>query len=413
MSKKFFVVIISVTLGLFLLSLIGYYFILTGNDDGSSEGTSLFRNFFPFGNNTDSGQTPRVETPELPAPQNENNFTKKLRKISDNPVAGAGIVDVKAGTIIRHIEKATGHIFETELFSPNQNRISNTTIPMVYDAIWGNRALSLMARYLKEDDYTIDTYSLTVKEVPTLFATSSPSAENTISGKIFPINLGDISVYGGSVFYLEQNQDSSIGYISNFDGKNRKQIWNSPIKELLSQYVNPKTVALTTKPESGVLGFLYFVDTSSGSVRKILGEVPGLSTLVSPDASQIIYLSDGGGTLLSIYNPKAAYVRTLSQVTFPEKCVWSRKDSTVMYCAVPKESIGYGDLITWYKGFVSFTDDIWKIDTKNNTANIILNLSNESGEPIDVIKPLLSDNEQYLVFMNKRDNTLWSLDLTK
>jgi hypothetical protein len=40
-----------------------------------------------------------------------------------------------------------------------------------------------------------------------------------------------------------------------------------------------------------------------------------------------------------------------------------------------------------------------------------MDLSQESGMAIDVIKPILSDNEQYLIFINKIDNTLWSLDL--
>jgi hypothetical protein len=70
-------------------------------------------------------------------------------------------------------------------------------------------------------------------------------------------------------------------------------------------------------------------------------------------------------------------------------------------------------LISWYIGNISFRDDIWKYDLKNNTAVIIDNLTDESGIKIDVIKPQLSVNEKYLVFINKIDGTLWSLDLTK
>jgi len=405
MSKKLFIITVSVVLVLFLISLIGYYFMITRNSDTSSENPSGF-SFFPFGSNDDSTPTSSGEAGTEANKPSAQNYTAKLRKISATPVAGAGVLDVKAGTIIRHIEKATGHIYETELFSPNQNRISNTTIPTVYDAIWGNKNLSLIARYLKENDYTVDTYSLTIKEVST-------TTENTISGITFPSNISDVSIFGSTVFYLEQKQDSSIGYTSDFSGKNRRQIWNSPIKELLPQFVNGRTVALTTKPEQNIPGFLYFVDTSSGGIRKILGNINGLSSLTSPDAGQVLYLTEESDAILSIYNIKAKSARTLTPITFPEKCVWSKKDLNVIYCAVPRESLGGNSLISWYKGLVSFSDDIWKYDIKNNTADIAENLSAESGEPIDVVKLLLSDSEQYLVFINKRDNTLWSLDLSK
>ncbi|HEY0221172.1 MAG TPA: hypothetical protein VGC58_03045 [Candidatus Paceibacterota bacterium] len=67
----------------------------------------------------------------------------------------------------------------------------------------------------------------------------------------------------------------------------------------------------------------------------------------------------------------------------------------------------------WYKGIVSFSDDIWQYNTKDFTSKSLTDLKSESGEDVDVIKPILSENEQYLIFVNKKDNSLWSLDLTK
>ena len=401
MTKKRIIILISVVLGLFLIALIGYFFIIQGGPNAPGGIASKFKGFFPFGGEETPAPTPEPE-PTTPQPK-PTNYTQKLRKLSTAPVSGAGTLDVKAGTLVRYIEKATGHIYETELFSPNSNRISNTTIPVVYDAVWGNKNNSLVARYLRADNQSVDTYSLTVKEVAT-------SSENTISGIAFPSNIGDVSVFETNVFYLKRNLDSSTGFVSSFDGKKIKEIWNSPIRELLSQFVNVKTVALTTKPAQGMGGFLYFVDTSSGQIKKILANIPGLSTLVSPDGTQVLYLS---GNQIYIHDLKSGLSQKTTPVTFPEKCAWSKKDKNIIYCAVPKENIGGASLLSWYQGFISLTDDIWKYDIKNNTSSLIENLSNDSGESIDVIKPLLSENEQYLVFMNKRDNFLWSLDLMK
>ncbi len=407
MSKKLFIIIVCLILGLFLISLIGYYFIIQNNQGEPTSLVQGFKNFFPFGGN-DPIEEPGVVTPneETPIETPPKNFTQKLRKLSAEPVAGAGTLDIKAGTIVHYIEKATGHIFEVELFSPNQNRISNTTIPVVYDTIWGNKNNSLIARYLKDDDQTVDTYSLSLKSIST-------TTENTISGIAFPRDISDVSILGDSVFYLVKNNSSSAGYISNFDGSKRKQIWNSEIKELLSQYVNAKTIALTTKPAPNISGFLYFVDTTSGQVKKMLGDVSGLSTQVDSLGTQILFLEQGDGATLSLFDVKGKSTTNITPATFPEKCAWSKKDKYILYCAVPKEFIDGNSLTSWYKGFISYTDDIWKYDLKNNSSRIIDDLSIDSSQTIDVVKPILSENEQYLIFINKIDNTLWSLDLTK
>lgn len=407
MSKKTTYIIIFVFLGLVLLGLVGYYFISRDAGDGTSK-PNVFRNFFPFGGNENTENNTGTTTPEVGGGEIEKpvDFVAKLRKLSSEPVAGAGTLDVKAGTIVRYIEKATGHIFEVELFSPRQGRISNTTIPQAYDAIWGNKNNSLMARYLKDDNRTIETYSLTVKDTAT-------STENMITGISFPEKIADISVFGSSVFYLVQNAPYSYGYISNFDGKNIKQIWNYPISELLSQYVNSKTVALTTKPEETTEGFLYFVDTGNGAMKKILGNIMGLSTLVSDDATKVFYLNQADTPQVYSYNLKDNTTEQLTPATFPEKCAWSKKNKNIVYCAVPDEYLSNKTLTSWYRGQIQLNDDIWKYDLENNTSTIVMGLSSESGESIDVIKPILSEGDQYLIFVNKKDNSLWSLDLSK
>ena len=407
MSKKKIIITISVVLGLLLIALLGYYFILQGTEGETPGGiVSIFKNFFPFG----GGEPTPYATPQEPINQGggvtQEDYLQKLRKLSSEPVAGAGVVDVSAGTAVNYIEKATGHIYEVELFSASKVRISNTTFPLVYDAIWGNKNNSLIARYLKDDNFTVDTYSLSINGLST-------TSENTVSGSLFPSDITDISAINGGLFFLQKKSDSSSGFISGFDGKGAKQIWSSPVKEFLSQYVNSNTVALTTKPERNIPGFLYFVNTSTAAITRVLGDIPGLSTLVSPNAGKILLISSANQTSMYLYDNSAKTFTQTLPTTFPEKCLWSKKDSNTLYCAVPQSSLNSESLISWYKGMVSYSDDIWKYDLANNTADVIASLQSLSSETVDVIKPLLSEGEQYLVFINKIDGSLWSLDLTK
>ena len=410
MSKK--LIIIIPVLIIILAAIAGYYFFIAGGKSNSSNPvTNTFRNFFPFGGNgngstNNNSTTTNNQQNQNTLPTSNQSFTLKLRELSTEPVSGAGTFDITAGTVVHYIEKATGHIFEIELFSPKINRISITTLPTVADAIWGNKGISAIARYLKDDNQTVDTYSLSLKA-------NATSTDNVVTAIAFPKNISDVSVLGSSVFFLVQNSDSSEGIISNFDGSKKKEIWNSPIKELNSQYVNSGTVALNTKPAQNVPGYLYFVDTGTGGVKKILGDISGLTSISDPQALQTIYLEQNDSLQMYLYSLKSKVSTNITPTTFPEKCVWSKKDTSVVYCAVPNAVLDASSLTSWYKGQISFSDDIWKYNLKNNSSTIVSHLSTDADQTLDVYKPILSDNENYLVFMNKIDNSLWSLDLTK
>lgn len=404
MSKKNILLISSLVLGLIFVGLVVY--LLSINSKATSTGgISVFRKFFPFGGDTvivDDENNTATSTPKEEAPVNSENFKQSLRKISSEPVAGAGTLDIKSGTIVRYVEKATGHIYEVELFSPKHERISNTTIPLTYDALWGNKNNSLVARYLNSDDAQVESYYLTLN--------NSSSTENTLKSIALPKNIEDVSSFGANFFYLVQNTNSSTGYVSDFNGKN-KMIWSSDIKELTTQFVNSKIIALNTKPAQKISGYLYFVDTATGQNRRILGDISGLTTLSDPLGEKIALLSQDDSVRFMFYTVKTKAYVDINPITFPEKCVWSKKDTNVLYCAVPKDYISGNSLISWYKGLISYSDDIWKYDLKNNVSTIVGELSKASLVDIDVIKPVLSENEQYLVFINKKDNSLWSLDL--
>ncbi len=415
MSKKFFI-IITVVLVIFFLGLAGYYFFLQSNPSGTGNTpTSIFKNLFPFGQNTTSSTV--TTSSSTPQTQPQSNYVQKLRKIWADPTAGFDLIDVhNAGTMVRHIDGATSHIYETDLFSPRQDEISDTTIPTAYNGYLGTDPNSVIAQYVGSDDQSVATYLLSITAKMATTSTGALIATNdfTTTATALPANIESFAISSTTLFYLVQNQYSSTGFVSSIAGGKQKQVWSSPITELSAQFVNGTTVALTTKPYQNVPGYVYFVNTTTGSVKEALGNIPGLSTLVSPDAKRVLALSQGGGTAgLFVDTIAGGATQTITPTTFPEKCVWSKKNTDIIYCAVPQQTLDDTSLTSWYMGTTQFTDDIWQFDLKANTGHIIENLSSDSGELIDVEKPALSPSEQYFVFINKRDSALWSLDLTK
>lgn len=399
MSKKI-IIISTIVLLIFFVSLAGYYFIIQSNEGSSNGEPFSFKKFLPFGGDTPApvDQNPIIEPEEN---NTDINFAVKLRKLWSEPVAGAYIYDATEGSTVRLVERSTGHVYEVSLHSPESKRISNTTIPKVYDAIWMDKS-SFVAQYLEDDNQSVNTFIVKINE-PTASTT-----EGTSSGKLFGESIDNLSVGNNKIFYLENILSGSKGFLSSFTGESIKQIWNSPIAGFQTQNINATNVAIFTKPYQNIEGFLYFINTNSGSSRKILGNLPGLTVLVSPDALNVITLTQSDSNVFSIYNISKNENLRLSPATFPEKCVWSKKDTKIFYCAVPKESLSSSSLVSWYLGMTSFNDSIWKYSTENSSAEIVDGLDKEG---IDVIKPTLNDSEKYLIFTNKKDGSLWSLDL--
>ena len=163
---------------------------------------------------------------------------------------------------------------------------------------------------------------------------------------------------------------------------------------------NNKTITVTTKPASNVPGYAYVINSDKRDFNKILGEINGLTTLASPDGKKWFLCSDNNLSL-SIFNTETENSNLLGVKTLPEKCVWGTT-SDIVYCAVPKfiDRGQYPD--SWYQGEVSFSDQIWKIDVVSGNTIMLLDSASLGGEEVDGIKLNLDENQNFLLFVNKK-----------
>ncbi|MFA6095793.1 MAG: hypothetical protein WC767_03045, partial [Candidatus Paceibacterota bacterium] len=122
--------------------------------------------------------------------------------------------------------------------------------------------------------------------------------------------------------------------------------------------------------------------------------------------------SAGGDSITSaIYSVPEDALSLLSLNTLSDKCVWSKKFKTTVYCAVP-QSIPRGTYPDdWYRGTVSFSDNLWKIDAASMETDLILNPSFEGGGDMDMTRLDIDGNDEHLIFLDKNDLSLWELDL--
>ena len=311
-------------------------------------------------------------------------------------------------TALRYVERATGNVYQTFVDKIEEKRFSTTMIPKVYEAYFGDKGESVVMRYLKIDGRTIQTF---VGGLPKEYLGADTTVSNEIKGSFLPENITDLSLSSDAqnIFYLFEVGDNAVGTTSNLLSGKKVQTITSPFTEWLSSWPNSKMITLTTKPSSGVPGYMYMTDPSGKILTKIFGGINGLTTLTSPNGKLVLFGDDN--LSLRVYHMDTKASDLLGIRTLPEKCAWGGA-SDVVYCAVPKTTSAslYPD--AWYQGEVSFSDNIWKIDIKTGNATTIVDpLTVEGGEEVDGVKLAMDPSENYLFFVNKKDSFLWELQL--
>jgi hypothetical protein len=228
-----------------------------------------------------------------------------------------------------------------------------------------------------------------------------------------------VSPQKDKVFILVQQgstgSNGSIGYVANFDGTKATQIFTTPLTQLNVDWPSDNIITITNKGTADRAGFLYFVNPKTGTWRKILGPLNGLSTKVSPDGKRIFISVSGtsNDVISGIYNVASSSATDVVLHTLADKCVWGNFYTEIVYCAVPFQSISATYPDDWYKGTLSTVDKIWQINAVTGETKLVAPLIGQADRVIDAYNLGVDAKDNYLFFVNKNDLSLWSLDLVR
>ncbi|MBI1974524.1 MAG: hypothetical protein HYS51_01585 [Candidatus Zambryskibacteria bacterium] len=361
MKKLLFILIILILTGL------GAWFWVTGNNIPIVE-TVL--NNLPFGSEENIQPTTDDQQPFGTDSQTQNeesgiqvSAAGKFIQISNAPVAGFVILKT-----VRYVDRATGHIYDFNFTTKEKIKITNQTLPKIYEARFKPDGNTVLFRYLKNDSDSVENLSLVL---------TPPKATST---SLFTITSTFLRGYTGPI------------------------VINSPFTNWAFSE-GSKTVVYT-KPQSDAPGYAYFT-TANGGLSKILGPLNGLVVNVNSVGNRILYsYMEDGKTKLFAKNFTGGKVVKILPATLADKCAWSTKDAGSVMCAVPKDGIGMDEPENWYRGNTYFSDRIWLYDTDTEVAELIAESMN-----LDIYQPKLSPSEDYLVFIDRNDLSLWALKL--
>jgi dipeptidyl aminopeptidase/acylaminoacyl peptidase len=346
-----------------------------------------------FGGTTLPTPEPITETtPTIAEPDDRLATNVPLLQVSERAVAGAGLHRIASSSVLRYMEKGTGHIYELDVDTGVSTRISNTTIPGAARAIWspqGDRLIILTDTQGGPGTISLGTLATTTDGVLLSLSPLTDDTENIAFSQdgttLFytrPASDGKTEL---SALALKTNTVKRAGVVPFSESTMLWDLWGSD-----EHYVY-------TRPAAGYRGYLYRI--GDRSLEKI-DEGETLVAVRADRATMLINKSGQSGETSTRIDLGTNAGDFLSIPVVREKCA----SGSSVWCAASEEA-GGSFPVPWYQGLVSYSDRIYRVDPETG-AQASLELETYARMPIDVTD-LSAGMEGRLIFINKRDDTLW------
>jgi len=331
------------------------------------------------------------ETPgqQILEPEISGALEARLIRLTDFPVISAALN--KNEDKIFFYKKEGGDLFSSDFKGENKEKVSNLTIIGISEAMWSPLKDRAAVFYLDQE----------TKKGFLHLGTSSVA--------VLPQDIHSFSWSpdGKSLAYLIKRNSEADLIIADSSGKNPKTVFRTPLVETNLQWITTDKIAFETAPSGLTEGFLFLYSRGSGTLNKIISGF-GITSLWSPDGKKIITAStkaEGKNLNTVLYDSSGQEIWTPALTTLPEKCAWfSAKE---LICAVPRS---ISPRAIWPDGYLRgeiFTSDrVVILDSDKKTIQEIFNEGN-----FDITNLLITKDQSYLVFADRRDGTLWSLKL--
>lgn len=373
----------------FILLIIAGVFAVAMRGEKPQTAGDVLDSLFPEGGDVDGGVLPGGDdngaganggkVPERQLTQVYSGFTAGFKPVEDG---------------ILYIEKDTGHVYKSDVGGTNKQRISNTTIPKIFNVIWSADGSKAIIEYV---------------EGQTIKAVSADFRGGATEGVLLPAESFAYA-YSPSrdrIFYLVSADSKILGVAANPDNSSQTRVFSADYADFAISWPTDGFFSLLTSPSGNVGGNLYKYNLSAGRFEKIFQNTLGLEALWSPDGGRALVSSfdaENNRPRLFAYDSAAKQTMYLAFKTMAGKCAWSNTRANIAYCAVPRvvpEAV-YPD--EWFSGEVVLRDDIWEVDVETNKAELLF-----VSDQFDVLKIKAAPDDSALYFIDKNDGSLWSL----
>ena len=327
-------------------------------------------------------------------PQTEGEFT--IFKLSDVAV----ISPIISYNKVLYYSKLNGNVLKTDFEGKSIQPLTNIAIPNLITTVWSFDKSQTINIYQEND---------VVKKVLFDFASQKATQlDSKIKSVSFAPNQNKIAYQ-----FIDDSLGKNTLTIADSNGLNWKDIFNIRMENIRLYWTKDNLLTLTSAPSGIVKGSALTIDTTPKiiSLKKLISDIYGLTIKYSPDGKNLIYSqTDQYGHNPTLHLIKEGGVAEKTNLnTLSDKCAFSKNNN--IYCAIPK--IINGSLILpddFYKNIANFSDIFFKIDMANNKSSIIFDPADFKYD-FNASDLNISPNEDYIIFINKKDGLLYSIKI--
>lgn len=298
-------------------------------------------------------------------------------------------------TLLLFVDRETGYIYG---YSPSDNsvfQISNTIVSGVHDAYIFNKGKRVIMRYVENENGSVVGVIATI---PNFSPGGTPSPLEGVEYLNSEVSSVAVSGDSTSASYSVKTENGSAFY--SVSSGEPTLVASSPFSEWDLSYGGSSLYA-TTRPSAYAMG----VTVSLPSFTTVIGERAAL--MVKPSSSLLLGSVWSQGSIASFLASKTS-TRQLSLRTLASKCGWG--GNNFLICATPKRfPPGSGYLPdTWFQGSVRFEDSLTEVDVSSLTESEFFSFEEEYGL-FDVTNITISEDNNFISFINKRNGELWMI----
>lgn len=325
------------------------------------------------------------------------------------PIAGFGFGP--GGASLYVADRATGNILRADPNTSTIQRLTNTLFPKVREALF-SRGGDVVLR-TTNDAGVVTTFAGTIATTTVITSTSTP---NMLEGVYLPQNIVAIDSVNnqplskGLFFITRQTGGGAVAATSNWKGGAVKKVFTSPLYQWNAQFLADGRAVVTQAASDDVAGYSFIVG-STGVMKPLVVDTPGLSVRYHDTADAFLYSSSEGGTLTLYVKVGTTQTVRLPIETTADKCVWAPGAGLIAYCAVPNEKPATGFVASWYQGAAHTADVWWKIEAAGGTATRFF--LPDTRTSFDVEDPQVDESGSYIGWRDAKDKSLWLLRVSE
>lgn len=356
---------------------------------------------FDFGNTTD----PSADQP-VPEPAEEPTVDvagpEQLRQLTTRPVIGfQEVLDTTTGRpLVYYVEAGVGHVYQINLATGEEERISGTTFPTAMKA-----AISPNGQHVMMQSGVGNTAEFSV-------GTFSTSTGDLLRQRVDE-NIMDFTASASNTFLYSVQTNRSVS-AKEFDPRTNtsETLFTVPFREATIVWGTTADAVhyVTPKPASRLEGYAYAAE--NGTLRRIPVSGFGL-TVHGTDSAVLFSRQESGEYRTFIHNRETGQTTPNGITLLPEKCDPLPNASSTLLCAQTLTTYDERFPDLWYQGAANLEDAIWEVDLTTFSSAPVVDASAESGRSLDIVSLTTNPSEQRVYFQNKLDETLWIYERTQ